>query len=193
MLLILAGVALRMVAGNEGILTKAEIATSETEIAGAKEQTEIMLAELSAEYYEKKFVDKTEVGNLVNYIKNELATAKPTSNGEFSVSIHGSGKLSVTDKSGNTVVSGTLDENGKIIWNESTGGNGGAVVEPPLEVPENPVASYDVSEAGDGSVMEYVVAREGETDKYDILVIGQGKMTDWLSYGFNPAFRRGWK
>ena len=80
-LLILAGVALSMVAGNEGILTKAEIAASETEIAGAKEQTEIMLAELSADYYEKKFVDKTETGTLVNYIKSALASEKTTSNG----------------------------------------------------------------------------------------------------------------
>ena len=125
-LLILAGVALRMVAGNEGILTKAEIAASETEIAGAKEQAEIMLADLSADYYEKKFVDKTETGTLVNYIKSALATAKPTSNGEFKVKIDGN-NVTVSDKNGNTVVSGSLDENGKIIWDESAGGNGSGV------------------------------------------------------------------
>ena len=101
----------------------------------------------------------------------------------------GSGKVSVTDKGGNPVVEGTLDENGKIIWDESaggSGGNGGAVVEPPLEVPENPVASYDVSMARDGSIMVYVVEREDEAGKYDLLVIGEGAMKDISSYNCTP-------
>ena len=136
-LLILAGVALSMVAGNEGILSKAETAVTKTEIAGAKEQAEIMLADLSADYYEKRFVDKTETGTLVNYIKSALASEKSTSNGEFKVKVDGE-NVSVSDKNGNTVVSGTLDENGKVEWNENAGENGesgsGVVIPEGLEV-----------------------------------------------------------
>ena len=52
-LLILAGISIAMLTGENGILTKADQATKETEIAEAKEQAKLDIAEWTAEQLEK--------------------------------------------------------------------------------------------------------------------------------------------
>lgn len=57
-LLILAGVTLSLVMGNEGILQRATNARTEHEEASEEERRELDRANLSAEYYHKKYVEK---------------------------------------------------------------------------------------------------------------------------------------
>ena len=56
-LLILAGVSLSLVAGGNGIINKAATAQDRTIEGSAKEQVELRLAELAADYYEAKYVN----------------------------------------------------------------------------------------------------------------------------------------
>ena len=51
-LLILAGVSLNLIAGENGILTRAEKAVSATKIAAIREEIELEMANLKMQYYE---------------------------------------------------------------------------------------------------------------------------------------------
>ena len=54
-LIILAGVAINLVTGNNGTIEKSQKAANETEIAAGKERAELLAHESSAEYYERKY------------------------------------------------------------------------------------------------------------------------------------------
>ena len=126
-LLILAGVALSGITGNEGILTKAEKAVNETNIAGAKEQAELMIEEYSTDYYDARFVRRepdAENQKVVDYVKTQFGSGKVTSNGEFYITMkdnavivyEGNDASTVAQK--NKIAVGLLDEAGKIEWVE---------------------------------------------------------------------------
>ncbi len=67
-LLILAGVSLRLIAGNEGILNRAESAVSKSNTESLKEEIELAISELRIAYYE----DKERFASADEYIKNKL-------------------------------------------------------------------------------------------------------------------------
>ena len=73
-LLILAGVALSLVVGENGITERAVKAGKTYDITGAKEQVDALVASYASEYYEKKYTS----GNLENdngvdgYIASQL-------------------------------------------------------------------------------------------------------------------------
>ncbi len=67
-LLILAGVSLRLVAGNEGILNRAEKAVSKSNTESLKEEIELAISELRIAYYE----DKEGFDSADEYIQNKL-------------------------------------------------------------------------------------------------------------------------
>lgn len=111
-LLILAGVALSLVAGNEGILTKAVTAVDETEYSSAKEQAELAIAETVADYYEAKYVnrDTTVEADINKYVADNITKNAPT---DYNLSISGI-NVTVSRKNGNTTLwTGTLS-NGKV-------------------------------------------------------------------------------
>ena len=58
-LLILAGVSLSLVAGSNGIITKATTAADANTVATAKEQVTLMIAEWTTDFYEKVYADKS--------------------------------------------------------------------------------------------------------------------------------------
>lgn len=126
-LLILAGVAISMIAGNEGILARAEVAVNKANLAGAKEQAELMIAEFAADYYEMKFANRekgTHNMKITDYMTDKIGNGKTSSNGEFRVTIEGK-TVTVEGHNGYTKVIGTLSDTGKIAWNsESNGGVG---------------------------------------------------------------------
>jgi len=70
-LLILAGVSIAMLTGENGILTKADSTTRETEIAEAKEQAKLDIAEWTADQLEKG-----KSANISNSIIQEILTGK---------------------------------------------------------------------------------------------------------------------
>lgn len=113
-LLILAGVSIAMLIGENGILTKANEAKIETEKETAKEIAEMMIMSYKSNYYgdnnntpiKEYIIDKISGGSMLeNYNVRYIA-----------------GKIAVFDKNSNSIddaiISGVLDENANINWNE---------------------------------------------------------------------------
>lgn len=75
-LLILAGVSIAMLSGDNGILTQATKAADETKVSEQREIVINAINELTAEYYEKKYVssDNTLPDTVGAYIGANLAT-----------------------------------------------------------------------------------------------------------------------
>ena len=72
-LLILAGVALNLVLGENGITERAVNVGKEYDIAGAKEQVEALVASYASEFYEKKYISgNTDSANVGDYIATNL-------------------------------------------------------------------------------------------------------------------------
>lgn len=69
-LLILAGISIAMLTGENGILSKATKAGAETTIAEQKEQVALAINALTAEYYDKKYVSEptTTTETLEHYV-----------------------------------------------------------------------------------------------------------------------------
>lgn len=126
-LLILAGVALSLVAGNEGILSKAETAASQTNFAVAREQAELLFAELSADYYEARYVNKESSvrDQKINaYIVGRIGTQGMTiADGEYVVKVDGE-NITVLNNVGTIILTGKLAENGKAAWDEVVNDSG---------------------------------------------------------------------
>ena len=125
-LLILAGVSLSLVAGGDGILTRASTAVDETEIAAAKEQLELLIAETQTAFYEEKYVNgNKDVGSMYEYVKTAI-NGKTTA--DYTVEVDEAGNMSV--KAGEReITSGKIAANGdsavKLTWDttEDTTGN----------------------------------------------------------------------
>ena len=102
-LLILAGVSIAMLTGQKGILTQANNAKNETELASAKEKVE--LAVIGA-------ISQTRDGTLtVGKLRTELANYGGTVEGDtFPVTAKVDGKSFTVDANGNVTVSGSSTE-----------------------------------------------------------------------------------
>lgn len=107
-LLILAGVSLNLVSGSNGILGKAGNAVNESNKATAREEMELVIAELTTDYYWKD-VDET----LFDYLVDELAPTKnyTTANGANVVCDE---KGDITYTKGKTIYTMSLGLDGKI-------------------------------------------------------------------------------
>ena len=113
-LLILAGVSIAMLSGENGILQKASDAAVETRISSAKEIAVIDLADVIAEYYYQRYVvvNNTVVEeSLQGFIQDNWATSDAT---QYSVT---SGSVTITPKlADGTEVTGTVQADGTILW-----------------------------------------------------------------------------
>lgn len=121
-LLILAGVSLSLVAGENGILGRATKAADETIKSSAQEEASLLISDIVADYYEKKYVsdnttDKTAVeSGIKTFILTNLNPAKKTDSGyEVSAStIEDEVTVTVKDKNEKTIITGKLTDNGGI-------------------------------------------------------------------------------
>ena len=89
-LLILAGVSLSLVAGSNGIMTRAVNATNANESGTGAEQAELRIAELQAEYYEKYYVTRDDTVmdlSQTAYIEQQCTTPKALANKRYSIQI----------------------------------------------------------------------------------------------------------
>lgn len=103
-LLILAGVSIAMLTGDNGLLTKARKASDETIIANGKELAETDLQGYITDWYDAKYVSSTPTEQtLVEYVK-----ANFTSSDESVYTI--SGETTKTITINDTDVTGTLEE-----------------------------------------------------------------------------------
>ncbi len=125
-LLILAGVTLALISGSDGILGRASHALDENKIAMAKEQVELALSDFQTEFFEGKYVERTNDGTKKEYISEKLQTGVETTNFYAKASVEGNvivyeGK----DTSGTEVVKGSIQNDASIKWDDITGGSVG--------------------------------------------------------------------
>lgn len=126
-LLILAGVTLALISGSDGILNRASHALDENKIAMAKEQVELALSDFQTEFFEEKYVERTNNGNKKEYISEKLQAGVETTNFYAKASVEGNvivyeGK----NNSGAQVVKGTIQEDASIQWDNTTNGSSGS-------------------------------------------------------------------
>lgn len=134
-LLILAGVSLSLVAGENGILKRATNAADANEIATAKEQAGLLISDLVTGYYEEKYVNHSasdDVSSQLAYIISQIdgEKGKATDNGNYIVKVaratgnpakEEEGIITVTggslqSSSGKASLTGKISENGTIKW-----------------------------------------------------------------------------
>lgn len=74
-LLILAGVSIAMLTGENGILNRANQSGAETKLSEAKEQVSLAINDLVADYYDKKYNGTSEItSTLGEYVAAQLPT-----------------------------------------------------------------------------------------------------------------------
>ena len=127
-LLILAGVSIALVTGDNGLLKQATRAGAETQVAEAKEMAIMDVSELVAQYYEARYVNNQKNGtnvtvtggtmaNATAYVENNLP--KETDYYKFDKNTH---KITLIPlKDDGTQVKGTLDttkNNAYIDWSD---------------------------------------------------------------------------
>lgn len=121
-LLILAGVSIAMLTGDNGILSNAQRSSRETAIANTKEKISTAVNEAMTNYYANVYVDNGSDGMF-----DKVATAIYGCTGEDGVTIEFSPaskpspaeQVTVTLKYNNTetVATGTLSDKGSFKWN----------------------------------------------------------------------------
>jgi len=108
-LLILAGVSIATLTGENGILTQANNAKNETKEASAKEEVELALADLKAQYY-----ISNPSGTLFDYLTANLSGYETAGGGQISCTESGD----ITYTKGNVKYTMTLSEDGSITTDE---------------------------------------------------------------------------
>lgn len=121
-LLILAGVSIALVTGDNGILGQATRAGAETQVAEAREMAIMDVNTLIAQYYEERYVNKQSTGTDLEdtakeYVVSNLPTLAATK-GEY-YTFSGSTITLKPLKSDGTQVTGNFNEdNGTITWSD---------------------------------------------------------------------------
>ncbi len=108
-LLILTGVSLSLVAGNDGILQKATKAVSENQKASLQEELELKMSELVMEYYSE---ENSEYATIGEYIKQKIKGYKLANGSKIK---YDEGKEQFSFEIGGGEATFKIDENGKII------------------------------------------------------------------------------
>ena len=114
-LLILAGVSIAMLTGENGILNQATKSVDQTLVSEAKEDASLQYNELVSEYYEAKYVSDTPPteSDVTAYVKAHF-----TANSYYEY-VSSTGKITLTDKYNDRETSvGTITDNG-ITWGKS--------------------------------------------------------------------------
>ena len=112
-LLILAGVSLNLIAGENGILTRAEKAVSATKIAAIREEIELEMANLKMQYYEEYAQGNTNQ-SFKDWLKDKIKEDGPINLGNGGqLTLDENGNIKYEDENGNKADI-TIDENGNI-------------------------------------------------------------------------------
>ncbi len=119
-LLILAGVTIAQITGQDSAPQKAAEAKLENEKGAMKDTANLLATRYIQEYYEEKYVKSTPDFNYANQGAYAEAQFPVATEGGYTYSISGH-TLTVTDAKGNTVT-GTINDNGTITWDETSSG-----------------------------------------------------------------------
>ena len=115
-LLILAGVSIAMLTGDNGILTKATKAASDTKVANAKEVATTDVAAAYANFMEYKYVTNVATADT---FKTYITTNPITSSDTTLYTISGSAITIIPKTNEGKSVTGAIQDNGSITWTES--------------------------------------------------------------------------
>ena len=107
-LLILAGVSLSLIMGNQGILRQATDVVDNYDEARIKEDVELAVAEVETEWYKEYYVEQITTKNKTDYIKENLEKGILTSSGAI-IKLEDE-KINYKDSEGNILAEGTFDE-----------------------------------------------------------------------------------
>ena len=129
-LLILAGVSIALVTGDNGLLKQATRAGAETQVAEAREMAIMDVNALIAQYYEERYVNKQASGttledNAKEYVVANLVTVAAT-RGDY-YEFDGTDTITLVPlKDDGTEVTGRFSaDNGTITWSDKTTTTGG--------------------------------------------------------------------
>ena len=118
-LLILAGVSIAMVTGQNGILNQASRAGSETQVAEAKELAGVQVSSAVAAAYEERYVKKNTAINTANI-------AGAITSGDLDITSENPSKYEITGTSitikplpeNGVQITGTIQADGSIDWSD---------------------------------------------------------------------------
>lgn len=117
-LLILAGVTLALISGSDGVLGRATSAVDENKKAMAKEQVELAVGDFQTEFFDAKYVERTNDGEKKEYISEKLIAGVETT--DFFAKATVDGTVNVYDlgkvESGKEIVIGAIEQDGAINW-----------------------------------------------------------------------------
>ena len=116
-LLILAGVTILALSGDNGILNRASQSKVSTEIANAKDAFTTVAAEGITEYYNSKYVEgnNTETATLQKTVYDKITNSSISSTFVNSSTSPSTIVTNVNDATG-AALTATIDTNGKIAW-----------------------------------------------------------------------------
>ena len=117
-LLILAGVAIAMLSGENGILNRSKDASNETVISTAKEQMNMAVNEGMTEYYAKKYSDENTsayTGSIISEIEAVIGDVK-WENGVTATKATASSGLKYTVKTKAGDLTAVISDTGALTW-----------------------------------------------------------------------------
>ena len=123
-LLILAGVTIAMLTGENGILGRATQSRADTKITNAEEIIAVNVADEVSKYYEEKYVNNSTSVTLLNAFNTGVTTAQSQIDSDITVTnavtADANGKLSgtvtVTYSAGKRKAVGTINGNAILTW-----------------------------------------------------------------------------
>ena len=116
-LLILAGISIALLTGDNGILNKASEAAEQTNVASAKEQVELLISAYVSDYYNEYYVNgnKEIDKNVKDYVLEKLTEGGKTE--DYTVNV--SGETVTVLKDGKEVAKCTIKDNGAVEWEKN--------------------------------------------------------------------------
>lgn len=117
-LLILAGITIALLTGDNGLITKSQKAASDTAVAEAKEKATVAVAAAYADYMEAKYTNSTGAVPQTAFTATTYVTGLSNVSGAYEVS---AGIITITPKKADgKEVKGEIQDNGSITWTEAT-------------------------------------------------------------------------
>ena len=164
-LLILAGVSLNLVMGNQGILQQATKAVDKNKAGSIQEEIQLAIAEKTIEYY-KNYSEISKTYNTESdYIKEELKGGITTSSGA-TIKADSAGNLTYTDSNGGTTTGNVDFATGNVtIAGTTTGGN---------DSTKDTLSSLGISNSNIGDYIDLgnnIVGTTATTDDWRILYV----------------------
>ncbi len=192
-LLILAGVVIAMLSGDNSAPQKATEAAQKDAIAGAKDEIAMEVQEALLNYYNNTYVegDGTSENSIQKVVADATGRAVDNAKSRNKQLLESSGVAdnTITLKTKSYTVTGTIDENGGITWSdyvESPGSNGsetGVVPNVGDTVNYAPSGSYDWNKSLAESTDESVGSG---TEPLSSAENGDYRITKWKILSYNP-------